>query len=539
MYIEAVPNRNSPPAVLLRESYREAGKVKKRTLANLSKWPPALVDGLKTLLKGATAVAHLAQTFDIVRSLPHGHVAAVLALMRSVRFERLLDPASKLATARGLDPETARDSLAESLALGELDENALYRAMDWLLERHDRIERRLAKRHLEHGALGLYDLTSVWYEGQHCPLAKRGHSREGCPVAVEVFEGNTADPATVGGQIDTLRRRFGLHRVVRVGDRGRLTEARIREQLQPAGLNWVSALRSDAIRKRVEAGAVQMSVFDERDLVEGRPDAYPGERLMGCRNPLLAAERATKRETLLQATEALLDPIVAATARETRPLKGQDRIGVRVGKVIGQYKMAKHFTLDITEQAFHDRRNTESIAREAALDALYVVRTSVVASELDAHETVRAYKRLSTVERAFRCLKTVDLKGRPIYHRAAHRVRAHVWLCLLAYSVEWHLRDRLKALLFDDEVPGGAPRPSVVAPAHVSDSAKEKAHSKRTAAGWPVHSLRTLLDDLATLVKSQVVPRLPNAEPFELLTRPTALQREVFQLLGVRLEGTQ
>ena len=576
MYIEAVPNRNSPPAVLLRESYREAGKVKKRTLANLSKWPPALVDGLKTLLKGATAVAHLAQTFDIVRSLPHGHVAAVLALMRSVRFERLLDPtpsperdralaliaarlldpASKLATARGLDPETARDSLAESLALGELDENALYGAMDWLLERQDRIERRLAKRHLEHGALGLYDLTSVWYEGQHCPLAKRGHSREGkrgkahiefgllcsregCPVAVEVFEGHTADPATVGGQIDTLRRRFGLHRVVRVGDRGRLTEARIREQLQPAGLNWVSALRSDAIRKRVEAGAVQMSVFDERDRVEGRPDAYPGERLMGCRTPLLAAERAAKRETLLQATEALLDPIVAATARETRPLKGQDRIGVRVGKVIGQYKMAKHFTLDITEQAFHDRRNTESIAREAALDALYVVRTSVVASELDAHETVRAYKRLSTVERAFRCLKTVDLKGRPIYHRAAHRVRAHVWLCLLAYSVEWHLRDRLKALLFDDEVPGGAPRPSVVAPAHVSDSAKEKAHSKRTAAGWPVHSLRTLLDDLATLVKSQVVPRLPNAEPFELLTRPTALQREVFQLLGVRLEGTQ
>ena len=470
MYIEAVPNRNSPPAVLLRESYREAGKVKKRTLANLSKWPPALVEGLKTLLKGGTAVAHLNQTFDIVRSLPHGHVAAVLALMRSLRFQslldstpsperdrtlaliaaRLLDPGSKLATARALDCETARDSLAESLALGELDENALYGAMDWLLERQDAIERRLAKRHLEDGALVLYDLTSVWYEGRRCPLAKRGHSRdgkrgkaqiefgllcsrEGCPVAVEVFEGNTADPATVGVQIEKLRQRFGLERVVLVGDRGMLTEARIREEVRPAGLDWVSALRCDAIRKLVESGAVQLSVFDERDLVEIRCDAYPGERLMVCRNPQLATERAAKREALLQATEALLDPIVAATARNKRRLKGEDRIGVRVGKVIGKYKMAKHFELDITEQAFHYRRNTESIAREAALDGLYVVRTSVAASELDAHETVRAYKRLGAVERAFRCLKTVDLKVRPIYHRAAHRVRAHVLLCMLAY----------------------------------------------------------------------------------------------------------
>ena len=366
MYIEAVPNRNSPPAVLLRESYREAGKVKKRTLANLSKWPPALVDGLKTLLKGGTAVAHLNQTFDIVRSLPHGHVAAVLALMRSLRFQslldstpsperdrtlaliaaRLLDPGSKLATARALDCETARDSLAESLALGELDENALYGAMDWLLERQDAIERRLAKRHLEDGALVLYDLTSVWYEGRRCPLAKRGHSRdgkrgkaqiefgllcsrEGCPVAVEVFEGNTADPATVGVQIEKLRQRFGLERVVLVGDRGRLTEARIREEVRPAGLDWVSALRCDAIRKLVESGAVQLSVFDERDLVEIRCDAYPGERLMVCRNPQLATERAAKREALLQATEALLDPIVAATARNKRRLKGEDRIGVR------------------------------------------------------------------------------------------------------------------------------------------------------------------------------------------------------------------
>ena len=578
MYIEAVPNRNSPPAVLLRESYREAGKVKKRTLANLSKWPPDLVEGFKVLLKGGTAVAHLPDAFDIVRSLPHGHVAAVLGVMRSLRLERLLDPqpsperdracaliaarlldpGSKLATARGLDPDTARDSLADSLDLGPLDENQLYGAMDWLLERQHDIERRLAKRQLQHGALVLYDLTSVWYEGRHGPLAKRGYSRdgkraktqiefallcsgEGCPVAVEVFEGNTADPATVGGQVEKLRRRFGLEPVVLVGDRGMLTGARIRQDVEPAGLDWISALRCEAIAKLVQSDAVQMSMFDEHDLVDIRTDAYPGERLMVCRNSHLAAERARKREDLLKATEALLDPIAAATARTRRPLKGQDRIGVRVAKVIGKYKMAKHFVLDITESSFAYRRNPQSIAHEAALDGLYVVRTSVPAHELDAEHTVRAYKRLSAVERAFRCLKTVDLKVRPIFHRTADRVRAHGLICLLAYYVEWHLRARLKPVLFDDEDPAGAEaaRSSVVEPAQVSDSAKDKARTRRNDDGWPVHTLRTVFDDLATIVKNQVLPRLPNAEPFEMITRPTPLQREVFNLLGIRLEGTQ
>ena len=578
MYIESVPNRNSPPAILLRESYRDAGKVRKRTLANLSKWPSHLVEGLRVLLKGGTAVADLTTAFDILRSRPHGHVAAVLGSVRKLRLERLiasaaspereraialivariLAPGSKLATARGLAADTARDSLAEMLGIDTVDEDELYAAMDWLLERQGVIEQRLAKRHLSDGALVLYDLSSTYFEGRCCPLAKRGYSRdgkrgklqivfgllcnrEGCPVAVEVFEGNTADPATVGAHIEKLRRRFALSRVVLVGDRGMLTEARIRDELVPAGLDWVSALRAPAIRALVESGAVQRSMFDDTDLAEIRSDAYPRERLIVCRNARLAEERARKREALLQATEALLAPIVAATAREKRPLKGQAKIALRVGKVIAKYKMAKHFELDITETSFAWRRKADAIAAEAALDGLYIVRTSVPTTELDAEQTVRAYKGLSVVERAFRSLKTVDLKVRPIYHYAAPRVRAHVLLCMLAYYVEWHMRQRLKALLFDDEEPevAEAARASVVAPAEASPSAQDKARSKRTASGESVHSFRSLLDDLATITKNRVVAPLADAEPFELITRPTALQRKAFKLLGVRLERTQ
>ena len=577
MYIEKVPNRKSPPAILLREGWRENGKVKKRTLANLTKWPPQKIDALRRVLRNEPLVGR-EEAFDIVRSKPHGHVAAVLGTLRKLRVERaiagadsperrrvlamivarILDPGSKLATARGLAEATARDSLAETLALGEIDEDDLYAAMDWLIERQHAIERRLAKRHLKDGALVFYDLTSVHMEGRRCPLAKRGYSRdgrrgkvqiefgllcdaEGRPVAVEVFAGNTADPATVGAQVDKLRHRFGFSRVVLVGDRGMLTEARIREDVRPSGLDWISALRGPAVRSLVESGAVQLSLFDETDLVEIRSDAYPGERLMVCRNPLLAEERARKREELLRATEALLDPIVAAASREKRRLKGADKIGVRVGKVVGKYKMAKHFELDIEEDAFGYRRKPESIAAEAALDGLYVVRTSLPAGELDAEGAVRAYKRLSAVERAFRSLKTVDLKVRPVFHHAANRVRAHVFLCMLAYYVEWHLRERLKPLLFDDDDPAAAEaaRASVVAPAKVSEAAREKARSKRTANGLPVHSFRTLLGDLATIAKNRVVPQVPGAEPFEVLTRPTALQREAFKLLGVRLERSQ
>ena len=577
MYIESVPNRNSPPAILLREGWREGGKVKKRTLANLSKWPKAKVDTLRRLLKNEPLVGR-EEAFDIVRSRPHGHVAAVLGTLRELRLDRaiagadsperrrvlalivarILDPGSKLAAARGLAGATARDSLAETLGLEDGDEDDLYAAMDWLLERQDAIERRLARRHLEDGALVLYDLTSVWLEGRRCPLGRRGYSRdgkrgklqiefgllcdaEGRPVAVEVFDGNTADPATVGAQIDKLRRRFGFSRVVLVGDRGMLTEARIREDVSPSGLDWISALRGPAVRSLVESGAVQMSLFDETDLVEIRSDAYPGERLMVCRNPLLAEERARKREELLRATEALLDPIVAATRREKWRLKGEDKIGVRVGKVVGKYKMAKHFELAIEADSFGHRRKPGSIAAEAALDGLYVVRTSLPAGELGAEGAVRAYKRLSAVERAFRSLKTVDLKVRPVFHRTADRVRAHVFLCMLAYYVEWHMRARLKPLLFDDHDPAAAEaaRTSIVAPAQVSEAAKEKARRKRTANGHPVHSFRTLLGDLATITRNRVVAQVPGAVPFEVLTRPTALQREVFMRLGVRLERSQ
>ncbi len=579
MYIEAVPNRSSPPALLLRESYRENGKVRKRTLANLSKWPPALVENFRTLLKGGTAVSRLDDSFDLVRSLPHGHVAAVLGMIGKLRLDRLidpepskerdrvlamtaariLDPGSKLATARGLEAATAHNTLAEVLELGPLDEDDLYAAMDWLVERQDRIERGLAKRHLEQGTLVLYDLTSVWMEGRTCPLAKRGHSRDGkrgklqiefgllcdrhgCPVSVEVFAGNTADPNTVGTQIGKLRERFGLSKVVLVGDRGMLTEARIRQEIAPAGLDWIAALRGPAIRALVESGAVQLSLFDEKDLVELTTDAYPGERLMVCRNPLLAQERARKREALLDATEALLEPIAVATRREKRRLSGESQIGARVGKVIGRYKMAKHFEWSIDQKGlFTYRRNASSIAAEAALDGLYVIRTSVPESELDAPGTVRAYKRLGTVERAFRSLKTVDLKVRPVFHRTAERVRAHVLVCMLAYYVQWHMRQRLKPMLFDDEDPGAAEaaRPSIVAPARVSDGAQAKARTKRTADGDPVHSLRSLLNDLATVTRNTVAPRLPGAEPFEIIARPTALQHKAFELLGVRLSSTQ
>ena len=493
MYVEIVPNRNSPPAILLREGWREGKRVRKRTIANLSDWPKAKIDTLRRLLKDEPLLSPT-DAFDIIRSKPHGHVVAVLGTLRKLGLDRMLSarpcperervvaliaarvmgPASKLATARALAEATARDSLAETLGLGETSEDQLYAAMDWLLERQEVVEKHLAQRHLGDGALVLYDLTSVYLEGRCCPLARHGHSRdgkrgklqiefgllcdrEGRPVAVEVFEGNTADPRTLGPQVDKLRQRFGLSKVVLVGDRGMLTEARIREEVAPAGLDWISALRSSAIRQLVESGAVQMSLFDQTDLVEIRSDAYPGERLVVCRNPLLATERARKREELLRATERLLDPIVAATEREKRPLTGREHIALRVGRGMGKYKMAKHFHLDITDHSFRYTRNPDSIAREAALDGLYIVRTSLPPSDLDAPGTVTAYKSLSRVERAFRCLKTVDLKVRPVHHHAPNRVRAHVLLCMLAYYVEWHMRRCLAPLLFDDHDPRFCP----------------------------------------------------------------------------------
>jgi len=575
MYVVAVPNRNSPPAILLRESYREGGRVKNRTLANLSAWPPARIAALRQLLRGQplSGATPLADAFEIVRSRPHGHVAAVLGTARRLELDRLLtprplrdrhlvlamvvarllDPRSKLATARGLDPETLTSTLGEVLGLGRADADDLYAAMDWLLPQQARIEQGLARRHLTDGGLVLYDVTSTYFEGRKCPLTRYGHSREGrrdklqivfgllttgegCPVAVEVFAGNVGDPKTLPAQIQKLRARFGIARVVLVGDRGMLTEARLRTDLQPIeGLDWITALRAPAIQALVTSGAVQLSLFDQQDLAELTHPDYPGERLIVCKNPFLAEERARKRRELLAATERDLTAITAATQRARRPLRGQARIALRVGKVLGRRKVGKHFTLEITDTSLRATRDASAIAREAALDGVYVLRTSVDAARLPTAEAVRSYKRLAQIERAFRSLKTVDLKVRPIHHRTAARVRAHVFLCMLAYYVEWHMRRALAPMLFDDDDPaaGEALRRPVVAPAQRSPRAKVKALTQRTAEGAPVHSFQTLWADLATLTQNRVQPKVPGTPAFEMLATPTSPQQRAFELLGV------
>lgn len=588
-----MPNRDGPVHVasinstrhgkvyqchLLRRTYRDGGKVRHQTLGNISHLPPHIIDLIKGALRGETYVPSSA-VFDVVRSLPHGHVAAVLGTLRKLDGEhllatrpsrrrdlvvamivsRIIDPCSKLATCRGLRDQTRFTSLGEILGLGSVDEDDLYGAMDWLVARQHHIERKLAKRHLTNGSLVLYDVSSTYYTGRHCPLAKLGHNRdrkkgfpqilfgllcngEGCPIAVEVFEGNVADPKTLSSQIDKVRRRFGLERVVLVGDRGMITEARIREELSSVeGLQWISALRGPAIQALVQKGAIQLSLFDQRDLAEITSPDYPGERLIVCRNPLLAEERARKREDLLQATEKELDKIVAATQRDKRRLKGKGKIGLRVGKVLNRYKVGKHFKLEIIEEGFSYQRDTEKIATEAALDGVYVIRTSVPADTLNAEETVRRYKDLSAVEQAFRSLKTVDLKVRPIYHRLSDRVRGHILLCMLAYYVEWHMRRLLAPMLFGDEEQevAEALRESVVSPARRSPKAERKAQTKRTANGELVHSFQSLLKDLATIVKNRMQQKIPivgnagNAPEFNTVTIPTPLQRRAFDLLGV------
>jgi transposase len=571
MYIDTVPNRNSPPAILLRQSSRQGNKIVKRTLANLSDWPADQLDRLRRVLKGEPLVSP-AQALQIERSLPHGHVAASLGTLRRLGLEpalastgspqrdlacamivaRILAPASKLATARGLAHQTATSSLGAVLELDRVDEDQLYDAMDWLLARQTRIEDKLAQRHLKEGSLVLYDVTSTYFEGRQCPLARLGHSRderpgnlqivfglltnqEGCPVAVEVFEGNTGDPTTVAAQIRKLRRRFGLQQVVMVGDRGMLTSARIREELQTEeGIRWITALRAPQIQQLVADGNLQLSLFDEKDLAEIQHPAYPGERLIACRNPVLGEERKRKREELLAATERQLQKIAAATQRQRRPLRGKKEIGLAVGRVLGRYKMGKHFQLTIEEEGFSWQRKLANIEREAALDGIYVIRTSVPANALTSDQVVARYKSLSRVERAFRSLKSVDLKVRPIHHHQAGRVKAHVFLCMLAYYVEWHMRRALAPMLFDDEDREGAQaqRTSIVAPAQRSESAHKKAASKQTTEGLPVHSFQTLLADLATLTRNRV--RM-GEQTFDMLTIPTAVQQRALQLLEVKL----
>ncbi len=562
-------------AVLLRRSYREGGKVKKETLGNISHLPEPVIELIRGALRGETYLP-ASDAFDIVRSRPHGHVAAVLGALRKIGLEQMLasrpskerdlalamivaqilDPGSKLATARSLSAETASTSLGHVLGLQgeeEVSEDDLYAAMDWLRFRQTRIEKKLVKRHLSAPESGkptpvLCDVSSSYYTGTHCTLALFGYSRDrkkgfpqiiygllcnedGCPIAVEVFEGNTGDPSTLAPQLKKLRGRFS--RLVVIGHRGLITGARIEEELRPAHLDWITALRAPAIQKLARQGLVPRTLFDERDLAEIVSPDYPGERLVLCRNPFLAKERSRKREELLQETERLFEKVVAAIKRKGRPLRGKDKIGLRVGRVMDRYNVGGHFVLKITDDSFSYCRNEEKIAEESKLDGLYLLRTSLKKRQMPAPKVVAAYKSLSNVERAFRSLKTVDLKIRPVRHRLEERVRAHVLLCMLAYYVEWHMRQVLAPILFDDDDPeaAAAARSSIVAPAKRSEKALRKAASKRTEDDYPVHSYQTLLKDLSTLCLNTIRTNQTGTE-FELLTQPTRLQLRVFELLG-------
>ena len=577
MFIETVPNRDSPPAILLRESYRdEHGRAQKRTLANLSKLPGDVVDGLRALLKGGTVIGTAPGELEIERALPHGHVAAALGTIRKLALDRLIlsttkdpvsrrhcdlvvammvdrliAPRSKLGFVRAVDRETAATSLGAVLGLGRVQEREAYEALDWLLERQARIESGLARRHLEDGVLVLYDVSSSYFEGRCCPLASYGHSRDhredrpqiiygllcrrdGLPVAIEVFDGNTGDPRTLRAQVEKVKDRFAISRVVVVGDRGMVTAARIREDLAPAGFDWITCLRAPAIQAlAAEDGPLQLSLFDERDLAEIASPDYPGERLIVCRNRDLADERTRKREALLVATERELVRIQAQVQRKR--LRNAAEIGLAVGAVLDSKKMAKHFALEIRDGHLAWQRRSERIAEEARLDGIYVIRTNVPAEHLDTAEAVQAYKDLSRVERAFRCMKSDDLEIRPIRHWTAPRVRAHVFLCMLAYHVEWHLRHALAPLLFHDTdlAAARAERTSPVAATEPSESAKSKKATKRSADGHRVMSFADLMTHLGTLVRNTMRVALRPKHRFTLYSTPTALQEAAFRLLDL------
>jgi len=570
MYVTRVPNRGSPPAVLLRESYREHGKVKTRTLANLSRWPEHKVEKLQQALKGLPTTANLSEAFTITRSLPHGHVAAVLGSARRLGVEELIDPTpsrrrdlvtamlvaqviapgSKLAFARGLRTETATSSLGQVLGLSSCDEDDLYAAMDWVLARKETIESSLAARHLTNGTLVLYDVSSAAFEGRTCPLGAIGHARDGVkgrlqivygllcspkgvPVAIEVFEGNTADPKTLAAQISKLKTRFGLTQIALVGDRGMLTSARIRDELRPAQLDWISALRAPQIKALIETDALQLSLFDQQNLFEITHPDYPGERLICCHNPALADDRARTRHELLAATEKELDKIAAATRRQRRPLRGTDKIALRVGTVRNKFKVAKHFNIEITDDSLTFTRKGDQIAAEAALDGIYVLRTSLPPHTLDHNNVVLRYKDLANVERFFRTLNT-ELDVRPIRHRLADRVRAHMLLRMLSYYISWHMKQDLAPILFvdNDKPAAAAKRTNPVAAAQRSDAALAKAARKRTSDDTPVHSFTSLLADLATICANTIQPA-DDMPTFTKITTPTPLQQRAFELLDL------
>ncbi len=552
---------------LLRRTFRVGSQVRHETLGNISHLPDPLVDLIRRSLAGEQFVA-TADAFQVERSLPHGHVQAVLGSIRKLGLdsliasqrsrerdlvlamvaERLLYPCSKLATTRAWHTTT----LAEELGVTECNEDDLYRAMNWLLARQIRIETKLAQRHLRNGAIVLYDVSSSYYEGRTCPLARFGHDRdgqkgrpiivyglltdsEGRPVAIEVYPGNTGDPTTVADQVEKLRQRFGLSRVVLVGDRGMLTETQIGKLREHSGLGWISALRGPAIRALVESGCLQPSLFDETNLAEIRSAEYPGERLVACFNPLLAEERRRKREALLAATEKELERIAREVARRKRKPLPEATIALKVGKVVNRFKVAKHFQLTIGTGVLRWVRQTEIIQREVALDGVYVVRTSEESRRCSPAEAVRRYKSLAQVERAFRCLKGIDLRIRPIHHRSADHVRAHILLCMLAYYVEWHMRRAMAPLLFEDEeLAHNRRRRDPVAPPEPSASAQRKKTARVTPDGFPVHSFDTLLEILGTRCRNLCRIRQASGDAtFRQLTAPTALQARAFELLGV------
>ncbi len=567
MYIEIVPNRNSPPAVLLREGWREGSKTLKRTLANLSHWPQQKIDSFRRLLQDEPLVSPQ-DLFCTFKTLPHGHVEAILLAMRKLGLDsllaakrcrerdlvmamiasRLLHPCSKLATTR----EWHSTTLAEELSVADATEDDLYQAMDWLLERQPRIEKKLAARHLSEDCLVLYDVSSSYYEGHTCPLAQYGHDRdgkkglpiivygvmtdgEGRPIAVEVYPGNTGDPTTVADQVEKLRDRFQLSRVVLVGDRGMLTQPQIDKMKTHPGLGWITALTSVAIRGLLEAGALQLSLLDETNLAEITSPDYPGERLMVCHNPLLEEERGRKRRELLEATETALTKVSKQVARrKKKPLK-EAEIAMKVGKVLGRHKMGKHFLYTIGEGKFQWSRREQTIEQEAKLDGIYVIRTSESVERLSAADTVRSYKSLAQVERAFRTLKGVELLIRPIRHRTEDRVPTHIFLCLLAYYVEWHLRRAWAPLLFEAEQLAELRRQrDPILPASCSPSAQKKKLTRQTADGFPVHSFDTLMAELASRARVTYGLKSEESTPrFQQVPEPTPLQAKAYALLGL------
>jgi len=565
MYIEKVPNRNSPPAVLLRECWREGGRVRKRTIANLSSLPEDVIEMLKHALKGEKLVP-IQEAFSIKRSLPHGHVAAILLMLRRLGLEhiiatkrsrqrdlvvamiveRLIHPSSKLANTR----LWKLTSLGEELGVQDAKVDEVYAAMKWLLKRQEHIEKKLAARHLKEDMTVLYDVSSSYYEGRTCPLAFFGHSRDhrkdrpqivygvmtdekGCPVSVNVYPGNTGDPSTVIDQVEKLRTRFYLKHMVLVGDRGMLTQTKIDMIKKFPGLGWISTLKSDAIRSLIEKGTIQPSLFDTTNLAEISSPDFQGERLIVCYNPFLAEERTRKRDDLILQTQKRLDKIVAEVKRRTKtPLK-QDEIALKVGKVINQYKVEKHFSFTIQEGRFEWSLDIDKVEREKMLDGIYVVRTSESNKRFSPEQLVLAYKNLSFVERLFRTLKGIDLRIRPIYHRLEVTVRAHVFVCMLAYYVEWHMRQALKSLLFDDEdLEDLRLTRDPVAPAKSSLSAKIKKARKMTPDGFPVHSFDTLLHELATQTKNTCVTNYaPSSPTVELMTELNPFQERIFKLI--------